>query len=99
MHAVSVTRHINKSGKEIWQTLDKFADVYIYHPHVKHSESINEIPTGRGAERTCHFEDGNLIKERIISYDNGNQYEVEGLDKNLQTGQVITRDNLKLNTA
>jgi len=77
MHTVSVTRRINKPGNEVWQTLDKFGDVYTYHPHVKHSESINEIPTGPGAERTCHFEDGNQIKERIITYDKGNQYEVE----------------------
>ena len=159
MHDVSVTRRINKSGTDIWQTLDKFGDVYTYHPHVKHSENINKIPTGSGAERTCHFEDGNKIKERIITYNKGNQYEVEiydsgsfplakaiarlkvmaitdnssdvefsmsfqpkfgplgwiiaqmmmknqfkkilgnvleGLDRNLQTGQVITRENLKI---
>jgi hypothetical protein len=158
MHFVSVNRRINKPVTDIWQTLDKFGDVYTYHPHVKHSESINDIPTGIGAERTCHFENGNKIKERITTYDSGNEYEVdiyepgsfplikavgrlkvspvsddtsdatfsmsfqpkfgplgwimaqlimknqfakilasvlEGLDKNLQTGQVITTKNLK----
>ena len=80
MHNVSVTRRINKSGKDVWQILDKFGDVYTYHPHVKHSQSINELPTGPGAERTCHFEDGNQIKERIITYDSGNLYEVEIYD-------------------
>lgn len=80
MHLVSVNRKINKPANEVWQTLDNFADVYKYHPHVKHSESINEVPTGIGAERTCFFEDGNKIKERIIGYDKGKEYTVEIFD-------------------
>ena len=80
MHLVSVNRKINKSANEVWQTLDNFRDVYKYHPHVKHSESINEVPTGIGAERTCHFEDGNKIKERIIGYEKGKEYTVDVFD-------------------
>ena len=159
MHSVSVTRRINKPVNDVWQAIDKFGDVYTYHPHVEHSKSINEIPTGVGAERTCHFTDGNKIKERIVTYNDGKEYEVdiydagsfplikaigrlevspinddnsnvifsmtfqpkfgplgwimaqlmmknqftkvlanvlEGLDKNLQTGQIITIENLKI---
>ena len=162
MHSVSVARRLNKPANEVWRTIDKFGDVYTYHPLVKHSESINDLPTGKGAERICHFEDGNKIKERIINYENDKKYQVEiyetgrfplqtaigtlevhpedeqnstvsfkmdfqpkfgplgwlmaqlamknqfaktlaivleGLDKNLQTGQVITSDNLKVNAA
>ena len=80
MHLVSVNRTINKPANKVWQTLDNFADVYKYHPHVKHSESINDVPTGVGAERTCHFEDGNKIKERIIGYEKGKEYTVDVFD-------------------
>jgi len=162
MHNVSVVRKIKKPVNEVWKKLDSFGKVSNYHPHVKHSETINEIATGSGAERTCHFEDGNRIKERIISYEAGSNYEVdifdpgsfplskavarlevmpvndessevvfsmsfepkfgalgwvmaqlmmkkqfektlasvlEGLDTHLQTGQIITKQNYRLNVA
>jgi hypothetical protein len=80
MHHVLVSRKIQAPAEKVWQKLDKFRDVYTYHPLVKHSEGINEIPTGIGAERTCYFEDGNQIKERITAYEKSKNYQVEIYD-------------------
>ncbi len=80
MHNVSINRSINKPTHEVWKALDNFSDVYKYHPQVRHSESINKLPTGIGAERTCHFENGNIIKERIIAYESGKEYEIDIYD-------------------
>ena len=80
MHQVSVNHKINAPTPKVWNVLDKFSEVYMYHPFVKHSESLNQLTSGLGAERTCHFEDGNKIKERIIAYEKGNSYHVEIYD-------------------
>jgi hypothetical protein len=80
MFQVEVNHKINAPAEKVWQTIDKFGQVYTYHPLVKHSKSINDLPTGQGAERTCHFEDGNIIKERIINYEDNKKYQVEIYD-------------------
>jgi len=80
MHHVSVNHKINAPAQKVWDVLDKFSEVYLYHPFVKHSESLNHMSGGLGAERTCHFEDGNKIKERIIAYEKGKSYHVEIYD-------------------
>lgn len=77
MHTVSVNHKIKQQPDKVWQALDDFANVYTYNPNVEHSEALNSIQTGIGAERTCHFYDGNKIKERIISYEKGKKYDVE----------------------
>jgi hypothetical protein len=75
-----VSHKINAPASKVWEVLDKFSEVYMYHPFVKHSESLNQQARGLGAERSCHFEDGNKIKERIIAYEKGNSYQVEIYD-------------------
>lgn len=80
MHHVSVSHKINAPAPKVWDALDKFSEVYMYHPFVKHSESLNRQDSGLGAERSCHFEDGNKIKERIITYEKGENYQVEIYD-------------------
>ena len=77
MHQVTVTHKFNAPAPKVWSVLDRFSEVYMYHPFVKHSESLNQQDSGLGAERTCHFEDGNKIKERIIAYEKGKSYHVE----------------------
>jgi hypothetical protein len=80
MHHVAVTHEYKVSADKVWETINDFRNVYTYHPFVKHSEGINNLPTGLGAERTCHFEDGNKIKERITEYEHGKYYRVEIFD-------------------
>jgi len=80
MHQVTVHHKINASTPKVWDALDKFSAVYMYHPFVKHSESLNQKDSGLGAERSCHFEDGNIIKERIIAYEKDKSYHVEIYD-------------------
>ena len=80
MHHVSVNHKINAPAAKVWEVLDKFSEIYKYHPFVKHSENLNQQDSGLGAERSCHFEDGNIIKERIIAYEKDKSYHVEIYD-------------------
>ena len=80
MFKVEVQHKINAPAENVWKTIDDFGNVFNFHPMVKHSESINDLPTGVGAERTCHFEDGNQIEERIIDYKINKEYQVDIYD-------------------
>jgi hypothetical protein len=80
MHNVHVNHKINSNPKKIWEVLDKFGGISAYHPLVKTSPIANGVESGLGAERVCHFEDGNSIKERIVEYDAGKSYKVSIID-------------------
>lgn len=77
MHQISVSKSVIAPAKKAWEVLDDFGNVYHYNPYVKSSEIINGQKTGPGAERVCHFHDGNTIKERINEYQEGKLYSVE----------------------
>ncbi len=80
MHNVNVDHKISSSPEKVWEVLDKFGGVSAYHPFVKASPIANGVESGLGAERFCHFEDGNSIKERIVEYDAGKSYKVSIID-------------------
>ena len=66
MHTVSATRTIDSPVGAVWNVIDDFGNVHRYHPGLKHSEGINDVATGVGAERRCDFYDGNTIHEELI---------------------------------
>ena len=80
MHSVTVSRDYRHSADKVWGALDKFGNVSAYHPLVKESSIINGQDTGTGAERVCHFKDGNTILERIVEYTPNKNYSVEIYD-------------------
>lgn len=50
----------------VWKAIDDFGNVYQFHPNLEHSESINEVSSGKGAKRLCAFSDGNTIREEVL---------------------------------
>ena len=80
MHHVQVDRVIDQPVDTVWAALDDFGGVYRYHPLVEKSLISNGISSGLGAERVCHFDDGNSIREEITAYEPGRAYEVEIVD-------------------
>lgn len=80
MHKVVVKRDLDLPADRTWEILDDFGAVHRYHPLVDRSPIQNGIDSGLGAERVCHFDDGNSIKERITDYEEGRAYTVKIVD-------------------
>ena len=80
MHKVVVQRDIEVPLHKAWEILDDFGGVYRYHPNVESSPIDNGVPSGLGAERVCHFDNGDQIKERVTGYEEGQGYTVEIID-------------------
>ena len=91
MHKVVVEREIRVPVAKAWQILDDFGGVHKYHPTVDKSPIDNGVSRGLGAERVCHFGNGDQIKERITGYEAGEEYTVEIVDPGsfpLKTAEV-----------
>ena len=80
MHKVVVEREMNVTPERAWELLDDFGSVYRYHPIVEKSPIDNGVASGLGAERVCHFDNGDQIKERITDYSAGKEFTVEIVD-------------------
>ncbi len=76
MHVLTVAQEINVPANKLWPVLDDFGNVFAFHPDVRESSVINDIETGMGARRVCHFNDGNSIKETVVRYEPGQGYSV-----------------------
>ena len=95
MHRVIVEREIEVPKGEAWSILDDFGAVYRYHPIVEASPIENGIPSGLGAERVCHFDNGDRIKEKITEYEAGEAYTVEIVDTgNFPLKRAVARISL-----
>ena len=80
MFDVKADRVIDASPEETWKILDDFGGIYRFHPLVERSPLVNGQKTGVGAQRVCHFDDGNSITEEIVEYQAGRGYTVEIID-------------------
>lgn len=80
MHKIVVERELQVPVAKAWRILDDFGGVYRYHPNVERSPIDNGIASGLGAERVCHFDNGDQIKERVTDYEAGQEYTVEIID-------------------
>ncbi len=80
MHEVRVDRVVDVPVDRAWSIIDDFGGIYRFHPLVESSPIINGVASGPGAQRVCHFDDGNAITEEITDYQPGREYTVEITD-------------------
>lgn len=77
MSSITVERTFDHPRDAVWNALADFGGIYRFHPLVEHSP-LNDGPSqGLGAERTCHFYDGNHIQERVVDVQDQQAIEVE----------------------
>lgn len=69
MYTFTVSRDIPQDPKRAWALLDNFADVWTFNPNLKHSESVNGLQGGLGAERLCVLHNGAEVQERVTEHD------------------------------
>jgi len=72
-----VTKRYDLKAKEVWNVIDDFQNVNVYHPIVKTVEKLSENDRGLGAARRCKFYDGGSVVEKIISYEPGKSLKVK----------------------
>jgi carbon monoxide dehydrogenase subunit G len=81
MHQVTITREVPFPVEKVWPVINDFENIYVFHPNVEKSISLNGQSCGLGAERECQFYDGTAVQERVVSHDAANKtYRVEITD-------------------
>lgn len=89
MHTVTASAEIQSSAEKVWQALDNYGNISVFHPLVKQSLITNGIETGLGAERVCHFYDGSQVRETITRYVPEQGYSVILADFSLPLKQAM----------
>lgn len=56
---------IDAAPRDIWPALADVSYVHHWHPRVERSPALTDRRTGVGAQRICHFYDGNTVKEEV----------------------------------
>lgn len=78
MSTITAKRLLNRPCEAVWSALADIGGVHRFHPLVASSPLQPGSPTaGIGAERTCHFTDGNTVKERVAELDEGKRLVIE----------------------
>jgi uncharacterized protein YndB with AHSA1/START domain len=80
MHTARAIRTIHAPVARVWAAWAAFDGIADFHPDVARSPALNDIPSGVGAERECHFHDGNSIKERVTDSRSERRLEIEIYD-------------------
>lgn len=81
MSNVNVERILPYDLETVWPVLADVGGIYRFHPFVASSPINPGAPTtGMGAERTCHFHDGNQVVERVTGFEEGRRLEIEIVD-------------------
>lgn len=66
MPTVTVSRTLPFPRSEVFAKLNDFGGIHRFHPAIGSSPLAEGSPAGgEGAERTCHFYDGNHVEERV----------------------------------
>lgn len=78
MSTVTTDRTLDHEPEAVWAALADFGGIYRFHPLVHSSPISPGAPaTGVGAERTCHFNDGNHVLERVVEFEEGSHLVVD----------------------
>lgn len=78
MTTVTIERTIDQTLPTVWGAFADFGGVARFHPFVQRSPLGEGTPAqGVGAERVCHFYDGNHVRERVLRSEDMRSMEVE----------------------
>ncbi|MEO0601379.1 MAG: SRPBCC family protein [Myxococcota bacterium] len=77
MSIVWVQREITHAPAAVWEVVADIGGIHRFHPAVARSPLTGSQERGVGAERTCHFHDGNHIDERVVAWEEGHSLEVD----------------------
>lgn len=76
MGTISNEIHIAAPVEQVWGLLADFGAAQDYNPGVRRSYAMSDANRGVGARRHCDIA-GGMLRERVISWDEGKGYTVE----------------------
>jgi len=92
MSIVTVSRLIARPRDEVFAALADFGGIHRFHPLVERSPvNADTKETGLGAERTCHFYDGNHIQERVVEFQQDSVLGVDIYDGTMPLASAAAR--------
>ncbi len=75
---IQVNRKINAPAATLWAYLADYSNIQRFHPMLDSSHYVEGASSGElGATRQCNFNDGNVIKERVIDWQPDSHYTVD----------------------
>ena len=92
MSVVTVSRAIPAPAKRVWEVIADFGAIHRFHPYVERSPIVEGTrSTGLGAERVCHFYDGNRVHERVVELEEGKLLSIEVLGGTMPLAEAVAR--------
>lgn len=95
MAEIVVSRLVNAPLAELWQSWDRYDEIYRFNPVINQSPLLPQsASTGIGAARHCKHVDGKTyLKERIIGYQPQEHLVIDVFDANVPLKEaVVTLD-------
>jgi hypothetical protein len=92
MTRVYVTRPTTAGPETCWELIADFANIDFFNPHLSRSHLLEGSPErGVGTTRQCDLKDGkNFIRERVLTWKEGESYTVDIYDGTLPVASNIT---------
>lgn len=76
MSKIIVEKTVSRPVADVWEAISDFGGIYKFHPAVARSPLKGAQAGGIGAQRTCHFHDGNHVVEKVVGWEEGKSMEV-----------------------
>lgn len=86
---------INASKEQVWEVVKQIEDIANFHPLVKESYRINEIP-GQGAKRVCKLLPMGEMVEEIVEWQDGHGFAAEVIGGKMLPPHTLMMGKLKL---
>lgn len=95
MSTIVIKHTYAHSPSKVFAALNDFAAIHRFHPLVDSSPLVPGTPaTGAGAERVCHFRDGNTLHERLVDAELDKRLSIEVVDTSMPVASMLARFEL-----
>jgi len=98
MFHIHAEHALNAPQSQVWDVMNDFGSHYRYSPFVEHSEVINDIRFGLGAERMLRLYDGSTMRQRITDYDPGRSMVIDVVESELLIRHFIIQVSVEPKT-
>jgi ribosome-associated toxin RatA of RatAB toxin-antitoxin module len=92
MATLTVSKQVDASVQDVWNTWDDFGNIYKFNPVLKHSHLLSDAsePTGVGSERHCDMADNkNWVRERVLDYRPLKSIKIDVFDSSMPLKSMI----------
>jgi hypothetical protein len=96
MSSITVRQHIDRPRSEVFAQLADIGSIHRFSANIEKSPlNAGSAPSGVGAERTCHFYDGNQIQERVVEYVDGQRLVIDIFEGSMPLRSAVAAFELR----